>query len=189
MIDARAPHEKLRQMFAGHVENALYSEIGLADPELVAYLTALLVRFVHMDTIFPPSRLDGQRIEGIAQLLEEMSGDTISLRKERDVHRHVGDFTLFWSGLYPEALRFGRSRVGGQRDALLDYSVRGKQSYLRAAQLSDAGNDIPPRKLLQRLSTHYELCARGLEIVSRHLRPRQVSFNASQKSDAKLLEG
>ena len=23
----------------------------------------------------------------------------------REVHRHIGDFTLFWTGVYPEALR------------------------------------------------------------------------------------
>ncbi len=197
MTEQRSPSERMLELFAGLVENAFYGEIGLADPELATYVAKLLSRFVHVDEIYPPSRLTGRRVEGIVEMLEQFDAaaaprgagdksDPIGLAHERAVHRHIGDFALFWSGLFPDAVRFHAGRVGGMRDALLDYVSHGKRSYLTAAQLSRRGLDLPPRELLQRLSTHFELCVRALDLVRRQWRPEKVSFNPSQRS---LLAG
>jgi hypothetical protein len=170
-------------MFAGLVENAFYGEIGLADPALAGYLAELLSRFVRMDEIYPPSKLTGRRIEGVVQMLEEAAEPqgADGLAEERRLHRHIGDFTLFWTGLFPEMVRFHASRIGGQRDALLDYVTHGKRSYLTASRLSRQGLDQPPRELLQRLSTHYELCLRAMDLIRRQWRPQRVSFDRSAK--------
>ncbi|MCG3180129.1 MAG: hypothetical protein BIFFINMI_02484 [Phycisphaerae bacterium] len=178
MIEARSGHERLRELFAGQIENVFYSELGLADPELIAYLTSLLSRFVHIDAIFQPVALDDRRVDGVVRLLRRLHGHVgpANTRRVRAVHRYVGDFTLFWAGLYPEAVRMqGRIR-GATGDALIDYMGCGKRSYLEAANLSHHKGDIPPRALLQRLSTHFELCAEGLSMVRKLWRPRQVRF-------------
>jgi len=197
MSEQRTPSERLLELFAGLVENAFYGEIGLADPELATYVARLLSRFVHVDEIYPPSRLTGWPVQGIAEMLEELQAPlpdgergggegAIGLAHERAVHRHVGDFALFWAGLFPDTVRFHAGRIGGGRDALLDYVSRGKRSYLTAAQLSRGGRDLPPRELLQRLSTHFELCVRALDLVRRQWRPERVAFGAGQ---LKLLAG
>ncbi len=178
MIEPRSPTQRLWEMFAGLVENAFYGEIGLADPELADYVTALMARFVRTEAVYPPSKLTGRRIDGLSQMLEELQGPARvgGLAEERSLYRHIGDFTLFWTGLFPETVRFHSDRIGGQRDALLDYVCHGKRSYLTASQLSRQGLDQPPRDLLRRLSTHYELCVRAMEIVRNQWRPARVSF-------------
>ena len=49
-------------------------------------------------------------------------------RTAREVHRHIGDFTLFWTGLYPEMLK--RLRSAFLRDSFIDYCEQGKRLYI-----------------------------------------------------------
>jgi hypothetical protein len=82
----------------------------------------------------------------------------------REVHRHIGDFTLFWSGMYPESLR--RVRPHQSVDAFVDYCRHGKRAYAIAAEI-DGGADRPSSHLLHQLSEQFELCAYGLREVRR----------------------
>jgi hypothetical protein len=80
------------------------------------------------------------------------------------VHRHIGDFTLFWTGLYPEALKRLRSAL--RKDHFIDYCEQGKRSYYIASTFEDD----PYREeapVLRRLSAQFELCAYGLGQVRR----------------------
>jgi hypothetical protein len=75
-----------------------------------------------------------------------------------ECHRQVGDFTLFWTGVYPEAL--ARLRASGTSDGLVDFQAQGKRSYLLASTLTD---DQPG--VFRRLSVEFEACAFGLSRV------------------------
>ena len=68
--------------------------------------------------------------------------------------------TLFWTGVYPEAL--GRLQSSGSADHLIDFQVQGKRSYYVASTL---GAEEAP--VLRRLSDEFELCAFGLSRVRR----------------------
>ncbi len=86
-------------------------------------------------------------------------------RTAREVHRHIGDFTLFWTGVYPEMLKKLRSALS--RDSFIDYCEQGKRSYYIASTFEDAdGQEV---RVLRRLSTEFELCAFGLNQVRREL--------------------
>lgn len=82
----------------------------------------------------------------------------------RDEYRHIGDVTLFWSGLYPEAL--ARHRKPGPHPDLVGYKAAGKRAYWLAATLEpeDAAEE---RALLERLAHEYDLCVEGLAEVRR----------------------
>src|SRR5207302_3830976 len=80
--------------------------------------------------------------------------------RRREGHRHVGDYTLFWTGVYPEAL--GRLQAAGSPDHLIDYCRQGKRSYYLASTFE--GDQAP---VLRRLSVEFELCAFGLSRVRR----------------------
>ena len=67
----------------------------------------------------------------------------------REVHRHIGDFTLFWSGMYPESLRSVKSPTVA--DGFIDYCRQGKRAYAIAAEI-EAGDDRPSCDLLYQLS-------------------------------------
>ena len=94
--------ESMRRFFAGVTEHAFVVRLGVADPPMIDYVANMLVRFVRCDAVYRIRDLAGRRLEEIARMMmeaEERIGEA-----RREVHRHVGDFTLFWSGLYPEAL-------------------------------------------------------------------------------------
>src|SRR5262249_9132072 len=85
-------------------------------------------------------------------------------RTAREVHRHIGDFTLFWTGVYPEMLRKLRSAL--TRDSFIDYCEQGKRSYYIASR-SEGEPYREEAPVLRRLSSEFELCAYGLSQVRR----------------------
>ncbi|MEM6362864.1 MAG: hypothetical protein AAF745_00450 [Planctomycetota bacterium] len=148
------------RFLSGISEYIFQSRLGVADVELVSYVSDLMVRFVRVDAIHRVRRSDGKPLTEIFQMLVEAER-RIGLAK-REVHRHIGDVTLFWSGMYPEATR----RAEGTPDQLLDYFKHGKRSYRIAATI-EADEDRPPCDLLDRLSDQFELCAYGMREVRR----------------------
>jgi hypothetical protein len=158
----------LQRYFAGLTESAFETRLGVADPPLVEYISDLLVRFVHCDTIYRVRNLTGNRLDQVADMLAE--ADARIGQSKREVHRHIGDFTLFWSGLFPEALR--RMRSPSRKDALVDYCQRGKRSYYIASTIRDRGDDDEQCDILERLSHDFELCVYGLGEVRREWQRR-----------------
>jgi hypothetical protein len=85
--------------------------------------------------------------------------------RERHVHQHIGDFTLFMAGLFPEYLR--RLKTAGliyHKDFLVDYMKTGKRSYGIVAQMADGPSQEEP-PLFRKLSDNFELCVTGLGFV------------------------
>ncbi len=156
----------LRRLFRGLIDNAFCTEVGLCAPELTDYLADLLVSFVHTDAIYALPGVARGRFRELGDVLVAIStAQQVTGRADRArVHRHVGDFTLFWSGLYPECLRHHRGLAG--KDQLLDYVAQGKRCYDIAAQLADA-DTAPSPTLLNQLSVEFELCCHGLGLVRR----------------------
>ena len=156
--------DPLRQLFAALTEHAFIHSLGVADPKLVDYLAELLIRFAHVDSIWRLRSAQGKRLEEVAEMMAEAESDGRSVGSTREIHRHIGDFTLFWAGTYPEALRQLRAPLS--KDHLIDYQQQGKRSYWIASQYDDE----PYREeapVLRRLSERFELCAFGLGQVRR----------------------
>jgi hypothetical protein len=150
----------LRRMFAALTEHAFVVRLGVADPRLVDYLADLLSRFLHVDQIFSVRNVIGKRLEEVAEMLAEAEGRIANARRE--THRHIGDFTLFWTGVYPEALPRFRSSL--RKDHFVDYCEQGKRSYYIASTFENEPfqNEAP---VLRRLSHEFEMCAFGLSQV------------------------
>ena len=64
MVRIISGEEQLRNLFAGLLENTFYSDVGLADPGLIDYLTQLLLRFTRNETIFRFRDPEGRRSDG-----------------------------------------------------------------------------------------------------------------------------
>jgi hypothetical protein len=95
-------------------------------------------------------------------------------RTTREVHRHIGDFALFWTGVYPEML--SRLRSPACKDFFVDYCAQGKRSYFIASTFEDD----PYREealVLRRLSDEFELCAYGLREVRREWERNRVDLS------------
>lgn len=166
--DADEPNETgastIERFFRGISEFIFHTKLGVADVQLVDYVSDLMLRFVRVDSLYSLRQSDGMRAKHLLQMVTEAER-RIGVAK-REVYRHVGDFTLFWSGMYPESLAARRNR-GESADQFLDYCRQGKRAYAIAAEI-DGGEDRPPSELIQRMSEHFEMCAYGLREVRRH---------------------
>lgn len=149
----------LHRLFRGLTESTFMDELGIGDPGLVGYVADLLARFVPSQDVWRLRDAQGRRIGEVAAMLAEAESSSDDARR-RECYRHVGDFTLFWTGVYPEAL--ARIQSAGSADHLIDLQVQGKRSYYVASTL---GAEEAP--VLRRLSDEFELCAFGLSRVRR----------------------
>ena len=161
-MDITRSHSTLYRFFSGLAEYTFESRLGVADPPLVDYIAALLTRFVHCDAIYKVRNPSGRRLEEVAEMLLEAEARIGNPRRE--VHRHIGDFTLFWTGVYPEALR--RLKTSSRLDFFIDYCEQGKRAYHIAATIP-AKDSATENEVLERLSHDFELCAFGLGEVRR----------------------
>ena len=160
------PQRPLRKLFSALVEHAFCVEIGVCDPRLTDYVVMILCDFIHVDRIHKIRDARGMPLESVAAMLAQLeSGEPdVDRTPRRDLHRHIGDYALFWSGLYPEGLR--RRTYAPQPDGFLDYVKQGKRAYAAASELSDNHSE-PPGWLFGRLSADFETCVHGLGLVRR----------------------
>jgi len=153
----------LARYFAGLCEFVFQSRFGVADPPLVDYLSDLMLRFARLDTVHRVRNLAGRPVLEVADMLAE--AETRVGLARRDVHRHIGDVTLFWTGVYPESLRKLRSIE--TKDFFVDYCAQGKRAYYIASTIETDRDEDATNDLLERLSSHFEMCAYGLGEVRR----------------------
>jgi hypothetical protein len=148
----------------GFFRQTLDSVLGDDLPEVEAYLVDLLVRFLRQDEIFPIQDAAGQRVTSVAEMLEygDISMKAASFKAERDVHRHVGDFLLFWSGVFPEFLP--KLAAPGTKDMLLNCQKQGRMSYSIAGSFNFAPYESEAR-VLRRLSDRFEEYQHSLSLV------------------------
>ncbi len=160
MVAVVAKSESLRDMFAAFTEHTFQVDLGIADTRLTDYLTDMLLRFIRFDTIFRFRSTVGRRLEDVAEMMLE--AEQRQGKPRREIYRHIGDFTLFWTGLYPEAL--SQLQSPDHKDHLLDYLEQGKRSYFIASTYEDEPYH-EEAAVLRRLSAEFELCSVGLHQV------------------------
>jgi len=149
-----------------------FRENSTHKPGVGAYIEEqILCEFIHTDNLYKIKDAAGKPLEDIADLLTE--GDIRlsagSFNREFDVHKHIGDYTLFMLGMFPIALagRSGKEFVLGRiiipGSTLYDhYLLQGKRSYGLASEFSE-------RDLFLELSTNFLLYRNVLELVRIYL--------------------
>lgn len=170
------PSGSLGRFFAGICEYIFQTQLGVADPPLVDYLSDMLQRFVSNDSLCRVRDLSGRPVSEVASLMYEAE-QRRGLAK-RDVHRHIGDVALFWTGVFPESLP--KLRRVDSPDFMIDYRSQGKWAYHMAATIKTDRTDDATADVLERLSSNFEMCAYGLGEVRREWQRRD-------EGDTKLL--
>lgn len=148
--------------FSGLADYTFTARLGIVDPQLVDYISGLLTRFVRSDALYRVRNPDGRCLVDVGEMLleaEQRIGDA-----RREVHRHIGDFTLFWAGFYPEALQGARQRKKDDRFAA--YCEHGKRAYYVASTIP-SDSEEPSADVLVRLSHEFDLCVYGLGEIRR----------------------
>lgn len=167
-METRIPdHHPLRRLFGILTERSFTEALGWPDFRVTEYVSNLLVEFVHIDRLTRIKNQGGHSLDTVIEMLyeAESASHAANIDKERDVHRHIGDFTLFMAGLFPEYLkRIKCARLIHHQDFLVDYVKAGKRSYGIVAQYPETSAKEPPT-LFQTLSSNFELCVAGLGLV------------------------
>lgn len=171
-MESRIPeHHPLRQLFGTLAEKAFTEKLGWPDFNVSEYVSTLLVDFTHQDRLNRIKNARGERVEAVVDLLyeSEVMQGARTFEREREVHRHIGDFTLFMAGLFPEYLK--RIKTAGliyHKDFLVDYIKTGKRSYRMAAEFGlepRSTEEQPSPPLFRKLSENFELCVVGLGFI------------------------
>lgn len=172
---------RLEKFFAGLAENTFQTHLGVADPQLIDYVSGLLIRSVRLEPLNSIRGVDGTKAKDISEMVVEAKHRLGDAR--RRIHLQIGDFALFWAGLFPESLR--RKSRYARVDQYTDYCNHGKRAYQIASTIDSSDEETPPNEVLERLSERFELCAYGLREVRREWErrdddpdaPRPILFN------------
>jgi hypothetical protein len=129
----------------------------------------LLIDFVHVDNLYRIRNCRGKRLEEVGETLVESNPalDAPSFEHERAVRKHIGDYTLFLTGMFPEYVAT-LPRRGWRLDSIIDYVKAGKESY-RIVGAFDQFEYRHVAPLFRRLAERFEYCVHGLNRVKRDL--------------------
>ena len=153
----------IQRFFAGLAEQTFEAKLGIVDPPLIDYLSDLLVRYVRMDQFHTIRSSRGHALSELGKMFEEAESRLGTAR--RRIHRCIGDFAMFWAGLFPESLR--KARRGAELDEFGSYCLHGKRAYLIASSIPSDEANAAPGEVLARLGLEFEMCAYGLREVRR----------------------
>lgn len=159
----------------GELVERNFHQTPLDDSRLISYITDLLAEFADVKNLYKIRDMRGRQLEDVGEMIIASNPllDAPSFDRERQVRKHIGDFTLFFTGMFPEAI--GRLRINQARlRSLVDYVKAGKESYYIVAQFDQFEyRKVAP--LFRMLSEEFEMCVYGLNLIRQDLdvgRPR-----------------
>src|ERR1700689_2662581 len=163
MIEESHP---LQELFQALVGRHYAEEIGIRDPQVVAYVSHLLAEFCEADQLFK-IRSDGNRpLADVGEMLLESDpvyGPAPSFDRERQVRKHIGDYTLFFAGMFPESINHFRLRRA-RLENFVDFLKAGKEIYYVVPNCDPFEcAKFAPR--CASLSKNFEACVYGLNMV------------------------
>jgi hypothetical protein len=164
----------LQQLFQDLVGRRYAEAIGIRDPQVVAYVSHLLAEFCDAEQLFKIHDVSNRPLTDVGEMLLESDpvyGPAPSFDRERQVRKHIGDYTLFLAGMFPESInpiRLRRQRL----ENLVDWVKTGKESYYIVSKF-DAFEYAKVAPLFANLSRNFESCVHGLNMVKQDLEEMQ----------------
>lgn len=163
-----SPGHPLWKLFNELVARRFYD-----DAQVSVYVAGLLTEFVHVNCLYRIRNARGKRLEEVGEMLIESNPllEGRSFEHEREVRKHIGDFTLFLTGLFPEYVA-ALPRKGLRLDSIIDYVRAGKESY-RVVAAFDQFEYRREAPLFRLLAETFELRVHGLNLVKQDLEQMQ----------------
>ena len=166
----------LTQLFRHLVQRRFCGDAGVNDAEACRYVSEVLIRFTHIENLYKIRNARGRMLEDVGEMLLESNPllEGRSFDREREVRRHIGDYTLFFAGIFPERLQNLPRLRRLSLDVFVDYIKAGKESY----RIVSAFNVFEYRQeasLFRRLADGFEQCVYGLNLVKSDLEYQQRS--------------
>ena len=164
----------LQDFFNPLVTETFASTIALRDAGLTNYISEMLANFCQSEELYKIRNAAGRSLSDVGEMLLESDpifGSAPSFDRERAVRKHIGDYTLFFAGMFPDSLN--STRLRRQRlDSLIDFIKAGKESYYIVSKFEHFEyTNVAP--LFASLSKHFEQCVYGLNQVKNDLQEMQ----------------
>ena len=175
-------NQTLRDLFDELVGRNFEESLHLSDREIIQYVANLLTQFSRVEELYAIRNAQGKALEDVGEMLLESNPlfEASSFDREREVRKHIGDFTLFFAGVFPEAV--SRWRLRRQRlDSIIDYVRAGKESYFIVSEfnLFEYKDSAP---FFKKMADQFESCVFGLNLVKRDLdEMQQESYVRARK--------
>ncbi|RKY64875.1 MAG: hypothetical protein DRP99_01300 [Candidatus Latescibacterota bacterium] len=150
-----------------------FTELFIWDRAIWDYVAELLARFARTERLYRIKDMAGRRLTTVVEMLVEVSGPGRPelgghpLAREREIYRHIGDYTLFMSGIFREFVQ--------RRGMLGFYLSQGSRAYLSVWRM-DKALYIPGAGLFQALSEDFERISGALDYTKKvYFRPEAHS--------------
>ena len=144
----------LKRLFLNLTDRAL-TQSSLEDRDILLYLSDLLIHFMHIENLYKLRDEGGRRVEYLVDMLRRAQEAERNHRKS--YYQHIGDYSLFILGMFPEHLARSR-RV---RDHSY-YADTGRRSYMAAGELE---GDVQRTVVFRKLAEKFERCVLSLNWV------------------------
>jgi hypothetical protein len=160
----------LQQLFLELVGRHYAEQIGIRDAQVVNYVAHLLAEFCDAGQLLKIRNASGKPLQDVGEMLIESDpiyGPAPSFDREREVRKHIGDYTLFFAGMFPESInhyRLRRQRV----ENFVDWVKAGKESYYIVSKF-ECFEYAQVAPLFKQLSQGFEQCVHGLNLVKTEL--------------------
>ena len=167
----------LRRFFDDLVWKHFFDDVRLEEPGVTQYVSKMLVDFVDVGNLYRLQNARGKRLEDVGEMLIESNPmlEAPSFDRERAVRKHVGDYTLFMTGLFPESVAKSHQTKRPRLDAFVDFVQAGKESYAIVSSFDQFEyRDEAP--LFRSLSENFETCVVGLNFVKQDLEEFQREY-------------
>ena len=153
---------ELRSFFDRAIR-ASFHDLAIRDDATAGYLADLLTRFARTENLYPAGA-SLPRLETVVDMLLDAEAawreDTPWFRPEHEVavRRHIGDYTLFMTGIFPERV---------ERVASTGYYIsQGKRAYQFVSE-HDRASERATAPVFRRLADRFESYARTLDYARR----------------------
>ena len=157
-------------------------DIGLRDSEVQDYVVNMLTEFCEVEQVLKIRNANNRALNDVGEMLLEADpiyGPAPSFDRERQVRKHIGDYTLFLAGMFPESIN--RYRLRRQRlENFVDFIKAGKESYFIVSKF-DQFEYAKLAPLFGKLSLEFESCVYGLNLVKGDLDEMQHPITGQAK--------
>jgi len=171
---AMFPESNLLRQFFNELVERNYAEVGIRSLEVQSYVVNLLTEFCENQTLYKIKNADGRPLADVGEMLMEADpvyGPAPSFDRERQVRKHIGDYSLFFTGMFPDGLNQRRLRRA-RLENFVDFVKAGKESYYIVSKFEHFEYaKVAP--LFRRMSQDFERLVSGLNQVKNELEEMQ----------------
>ncbi|HWR15035.1 MAG TPA: hypothetical protein VN577_09410 [Terriglobales bacterium] len=164
----------LREFFLELVSRHYEETIVLRDSQVSGYVANMLTDFCEEEQLYKIRDAAGRPLRDVGEMLLESDpvfGPAPSFDRERQVRKHIGDYTLFFTGMFPESInrfRLRRNRL----ESFVDFIKAGRESYYIVSKF-DCFEYAKVAPLFKKLAENFEEAMVGLNMVKNDLQEMQ----------------